>query len=449
MSRKTLLLALLLASSLVLALARNSAAQADFDYRADPPRVQVSSGAAPHQIVLPFCPTASGTVICYAPPFLQLAYNFPFDLDGTGQTILVVDAFGSPTIQNDLAVFDSVFGIPDPPSFTIYCPEGCPPYNPHNHHVEAGWAAETTLDVEYAHAMAPGANIVLVVAATSTGNAVHTAEAAAIKRYPGSIMTQSFGVPEILIRGNKGQISQAEKNYLAAQAAGITVLASTGDLGATNGFSIANAQFPASDPLVTAVGGTQGDPYPGGLLGCDPVAQTCTYTYGGEQVWNEPAIGAAGGGAPSFLFGVPSYQSGLTLDGSPLTSRTVPDVSYNAAYDGGVLVYLTFLGPANAGFYLVAGTSAATPQWASIFALVNQCRANHSNGPLGFANSAIYALAQTSAYTTDFHDITVGNNQLVGTPVGFSAVTGWDAGSGWGTPNVTNLVSDLAGTTCP
>ena len=409
----------------------------------------MTSGAvAPQQI--PFCGTPTAPFICYAPSLIRDAYNFPSSLDGTGQTILIVDAFGSPTIESDLAAFDSLFGIPAPPSFTILCPEdGCPPYDPNDPHGQAGWAFETSLDVEYAHAMAPGANIVLVVGSTSSGNAVNSAEAAAIKRYPGSIMSQSFGIPEIIVRANRFQLNQAEKNYSAAQAAGITVLAAAGDAGATNGYSTANALFPASDPLVTAVGGTQGDPYPGGLAGCDPTSETCTGTYGGEEVWNEAVFGAATGGAPSLLFPVPSYQSGLTLNESPLTARTTPDISYNAAVNGGVLVYISFLGPANSGFYVVGGTSAGSPQWASIFALVNQCRASHSKGPLGFANPAIYTLAGSSAYGADFHDITVGNNHLVGTPVGFTAVPGWDAASGWGTPNVAPLVPDLAGCSCP
>jgi subtilase family serine protease len=379
-------------------------------------------------IVFPFC--APG-VICYTPQLIQAAYNFPRNLDGAGQTILIVEAFGSPTIQQDLALFDANFGIPDPPSFTIVCPDGCPPFNAHNPHDELSWSAETSLDVEYAHAMAPGANIVLVVAPTSSGNAVHSAEAKAIKLYPGSIMSQSFGVPEIVVRGNSIQLNQAHKNYQAAQAAGITVLAAAGDAGATNGFGTANPWFPASDPLVTGVGGTQGDAYPGGLLGCG--TSSCTGTYGGEQVWNESAPTGATGGAPSAFFAVPSYQSGLNL-----ASRTVPDVAYNAALNGGVLVVDQTVSP---GFFLlVGGTSAGTPQWAAIMALANQAK----GAPLGFINPTLYQIRKcTSNYAADFHDITVGNNQLLGTPVGFTAAAGYDFATGLGTPNVTNLIKDL------
>src|SRR5712692_1309929 len=434
----------------------------DFNYIVNPPRVQVSADVVPDG--LPYCKNASlGSLICYSPNFVRTAYNFPTGLDGTGQTILIVDAFGSPTIPNDLALFDSLFGIPAPPSFTILCdPAGCPatPITANTRHGLFGWAIETSLDVEYAHAMAPGANIVLVVASTNSGNAINSAEARAIKLYPGSIMSQSFGIPEIFIHANNGQVLQAHRNYQAAAEKGITVLASSGDSGATFGFSIPMSSFPASDPLVTGVGGTQGLPYiPLGTDDSCPMGQTCSsglatfagpcvlgrtvppnctpVGYGGEQVWNEPVFGAATGGAPSLLFGVPSYQNGLGL-----TARATPDVSYNAAVNGGVLVVTSALG--SPALFIVGGTSAGSPQWASIFALVNQCRANHSLGPRGFANPTIYSLAGAG-----FHDITVGNNELVGTPIGFNAGPGWDDATGWGTPNVANVVSGLAGSTCP
>lgn len=253
-----------------------------------------------------------------------------------------MDAYGRPSIQSDLALFDQIFGIPAPPSFTILCPPGgCSPFNPSDPHDQGSWSLETSLDVEYAHAMAPGANIVLVVGSSSSGSAINSAEAAAIAQYPGAIMSQSFGIPEILVSGNNTQIAQAHKIFEAAQATGMTVLASAGDFGATDGFSTANAGYPASDPLVTGVGGTQGDPYPGGLLGCG--TSRCSGRYGGEQVWNEPDVASvpvATGGAPSAFFGVPSYQGGLGL-----TSRTVPDVAYNAAINGGVLVIDQTLDP--------------------------------------------------------------------------------------------------------
>jgi len=403
-----------------LGLTTTSAAQS-FDYIANPPRVAVAPDSSSPSIHFG-CET---TQRCYRPSAIRAAYNFPSKLTGAGQTIVIVDAFGSPTIKQDLARFDADFGIPDPPSFTILCPEsGCPVLDPTDtHHDETGWTVETSLDVEYAHAMAPGANIVLAVASTSSGDAINVAEAAAIKQFPGAVLSQSFGIPEALVHGNNAQVQQAHKNYVAATVAGITLLASAGDNGATNGVSaLPNAGFPASDPLVTSVGGTEGNPYYYGLLK--------NGSYGSEQVWNEPKFGAATGGAPSAFFPVPSFQTGLGL-----ASRTVPDVAYNAAIEGGVLVLDSALG----GFFLVGGTSCGSPQWAAIVALANQA-AGH---PLGLVNPLIYKVAESSNYANDFHDITTGDNKLFETQAGYSAGTGYDYATGWGTPNVANLVADL------
>jgi subtilase family serine protease len=445
------------------------AGSSDFSYFANPPYVAVSpSTVVPNDV--PFCLTSNTNVptypliYCYSPNFIQTAYNFggAYDLvggytfAGEGQTIVIVDAYGSPTIKSDLSHFDSVFGIPDPPSFQIVCnPPGCPSFNPLNFPLdELGWTIETTLDVEYAHAMAPAANIVLVVASTPAGNAINTAEALAISKFPGSVMSQSFGIPEYLITGNNAQVLQAEQNYIAAAAAGITVLASAGDAGAGNGINAANALFPASSPYVTAVGGTQGDPFgnlvtytstcspgprPGFPTGCTPTG------YGSEAVWNEGWLPAAGGGAPSLIFAAPTWQPS-SLTGS--TMRTTPDISYNAAVDGGVLVYWTAcktcISPTFSGWFVVGGTSAGSPQWAAIFAIANQLRAIKGKGPLGFVNPTLYSLAQSGRYAYDFHDITVGNNELAGTTIGFNAKPGYDLASGWGTPDVGNLVRDLA-----
>jgi subtilase family serine protease len=250
-------------------------------------------------------------------------------------------------------------------------------------------------------------------------------------------------VVAVYFKGNNLQFIQAHQNYVAAAAEGMTVLASAGDSGATNGgFPAPNASFPASDPLVTAVGGTQGNPL-GGLAtltgSCTPpVKSACPPKgYGAEAVWNETWIDSAGGGALSSLFPPPTYQASLGF-----STRAVPDISYNAAVDGGVLIRYSALG--SPAFYVIGGTSAGSPQWAGIFALVNQMRASAGKPPLGPVNSAIYSLAQSPAYATDFHDIIVGNNILAGSSAGFSAAPGYDLASGWGTPNVMNLAKDLA-----
>jgi subtilase family serine protease len=435
-----------------------STAAQNLIYTADPPRVQVTADSV-SPFGLPKCQTSDptsptpGILYCYTPGYIWTAYDilplFRAGNFGQGQTIVIIDAFGSPTIQQDLATFHGVFfGSSFPaPDFEVVCPTGCPTFNPKNTpQNQIGWSFETSLDVEWAHAIAPLAKIKLVVAPDPHGDSINLAIRYAVNNYPGSVISQSFGTPEAALKGNNAQIMQAHQLYQAAAGQGTTVLASSGDLGATNGsFPVANAGFPASDPFVTAVGGTQGLPI-GNLVtlsgSCTPVPgpPNCVPTgYGAEAVWNEAWIAAAGGGAVSALFSKPSYQSGLSFGG-----RAVPDVSYNAAVDGGVLVFYSALGPAATGFYIVGGTSAGSPQWAGIFALANAARALHAKGPVGFANPGLYAIAQGANYLHDFHDITSGNNALVGTGIGFPATTGFDLATGWGTPNVANLVADLA-----
>ena len=136
------------------------------------------------------------------------------------------------------------------------------------------------------------------------------------------------------------------------------------------------------------------------------------------------------------LFGVPSYQAGLGL------SARGPDVDYNAAINGGVLVvYGGFGAPV---VFIVGGTSAGSPQWAGITALANQARATAGKGPIGDLNPVLYSIYHSTRYSTDFHDITVGNDQLVGSSIGFSAGARYDVASGIGSPIVDQLVVDLA-----
>jgi subtilase family serine protease len=361
---------------------------------------------------------------------------------------MIVDAFGSPTIRFDLAAFDNIFGLPAPPSFTIVCPQGC-----HSNQT-TGWSLETTLDVEWSHAMAPNAHIVLVVSRNSYDNIMAQAELSEIPNYPGSVMSQSWGDKETELFPYPGFLSYIESPYPLAQTYHVTAIASAGDWGATSCYPAAGGVwakcyqavpiFPASDPLNLAVGGTMGLPYPTGL-----VRSTCTPTciptgYGAEQVWNENPLNnpigvvASTGGAPSLIFSTPSYQNGLGL-----TMRTTPDVSYNAAVGGGVLVYWS-APPETPGLYIVGGTSAGSPQWAGIIALANQYAASKGLPALGFINAAIYTIAENpTMYAADFHDITVGNNIQYGTTIGFYAATGYDDASGWGTPNVANLIPNL------
>lgn len=376
---------------------------------------------------------------CYGPYDMAKVYNFPAHLDGRGQTIIIVDAYGSPTLMADLATFDHYFGVPAPRSFTVI---NVPGTGVTGSGALTSWQVETSLDVEYAHAMAPGANIVLAVAATDNNFDLNAAEAKVLPLYPGAIVSQSFGDWETDATAGTS-FAEQHKILQAATRLGDTILASAGDAGATwtqytNTTSPALASYPASDPLVTSVGGTQGNPYPAGL--------EVAGAYGGEAAWNEPAFGAATGGAPSVLFSAPSWQRGDT----GYKTRTIPDVAYSAAINGGLEVV------ASPFIYLVGGTSCGSPQWAAIFALANQARASVGHGSLGFANATLYKLAEQQnrsgqgsqhddkSSVTDFHDITTGNNALFST-IGFSAGPGYDLATGWGTPNVANLIRDLVG----
>ncbi len=444
------------------------------------PLMEPSGVTNPGSLTNPYCSTRNGvqTLVCYTPNDIKTAYNYPSGLTGAGQTIIIVDAYGSPTVQQDLAAFDSVFGLPAPPSFQVVCPDGCPTFSP-NHHDPTGWAEETSLDVQWAHAVAPGANIVLAVAPAPAGDAINSVEAKIFGNpaYKGAIVSQSFGSFEWQIHGggNNLQLQQAHKNYQLAQQNGMTVLASAGDWGSSNlNPSIANGSYPASDPLVTGIGGTQGNPYYNGRAGSGGLAlPSCaantpcsvglasikcttnvspgpttsttaicpTVGYGGEEVWNEPFLPAATGGAPSLVFSRPSFQAG---DGTGNAMRTTPDVSYNAAVSGGVLVALSIPG-IPAGFYIFGGTSAGSPQMAGVLALANQARGLAGKGNLGYLNPRLYQIAESSAYSSDFHDITVGNDEYPGLSApSFSAGPGYDIASGWGTPNVANLINSLA-----
>ncbi len=402
----------------------------------------------PHQFAFASLPSSSSLsnqqycvqtygLNCYAPQDIRQAYNIPADLTGAGQTIVIVDAYGSPTIRQDLAMFDAVFGLPNPTLNIIY-PDGKPTFNGGHGTVGAnqvGWAEETSLDVEWSHAIAPGATIDLVIAPTSYGNALNVAEQYAVQNHLGNVMSMSFGSPEAAIAGggNNLQLQQADQIYQAAAKAGISVFASAGDSGASNGYPQANALFPASDPYVTSVGGTD-------------LFTNADGSYKGETVWNDsvPSLCPYGckygpfgatGGAPSAVFTAPSYQQALT--GQQM--RSTADVSYNASVYTSVLVYLGFLGPNN-GFYFFGGTSEGSPSWAAITALADQA-AGH---PLGFLNPQLYAIAQNpTEYAADFHDVTVGNNAFNGP--GFSAQTGYDMPTGLGSPNVANLIQTLAG----
>jgi subtilase family serine protease len=400
------------------------------------PAVQGPEIAADGASSNPFGPCLFRGLSCYVPDEIAAAYDYPArsQLDGSGQTILIVDAYSHPLVLRNLRTFDALFGIPNPASGNFLQVDGPSVTSSGSGDVD-GWGVETALDVQWAHAMAPGARIVLVQAASDDDANMAAALAEYVPQYPGAIISQSFGEPEPMA----GSVLPTYRDaYETATALGDTILASAGDDGATwtpilGTTSPTYASYPASDPLVTGVGGTQGLPYGNGLL--------VNGHYGGEQVWNEPAVDAATGGAPSVLFASPPWQRAA----SPYKTRSVPDVAYNAAENGGVYVIHTVESGATAGhtfIYLVGGTSAGSPQWAAIFALANEARGLQGEGPIGWANATLAKIGSQDKSQGAFHDITVGNDAL-DSPSGFSAGPGYDLATGWGTPDVANLIPAL------
>src|SRR6478752_6630344 len=236
-------------------------------------------------------------------------------------------------------------------------PDGLTPFDPASAN-QVGWSGEITLDVEWAHAIAPAATIKLVLAKSNDDADILSATRYAVSNNLGDVISQSFGEAEQCMLPTLVQ----QQNALFAQAVKerITLLASSGDQGAAQPTCDGSAYFkaastPASDPNVTGVGGTR------------LVADGLTGAYQSESVWNEPQFEAGGGGGFSVLYRAPSYQRG-----DHLSSRGVPDIAYNAAIIGGALTVWTRGG--SQGVFRFGGTSAGSPQWAGLVALANQLR---------------------------------------------------------------------------
>jgi subtilase family serine protease len=403
---------------------------------------------------------AAFRVACYEPDQIQQAYNLPMlyakRVTGKAATIVIVDSFGSPTIQADLVTFDTTFGLPAPPSFQILQPAGAvPPFDPTNGDM-VSWAGETTLDVEYAHTIAPGANIVLVETPASETEGVTgfpqiiQAEEYVINHHLGDVISQSFSATEQTF-SSKASVQALRGAYLDAQLHHVTVLAATGDSGAANVgldgqtyFTFPTTAWPPSDPLVTGVGGTQLHLDANGNRTSPDTVWNDTYTVATNQfIFGDNGPNPlAGGGGKSVLFSRPGYQ---TLVRNVVgASRGVPDISMSAACNGAVDVYQSFPG-IPPGWYPTCGTSEATPLFAGIVALADQV-AHHS---LGLINPALYAMS--AGHAPGLVDVTSGNNTVsftqnnqVDTVQGFNAAPGYDLASGVGTVNAALFVPELA-----
>ncbi len=402
---------------------------------------------------------------CYTPPQLQRAYGlrplYRKGLNGKGSTIVIVDPFGSPTIGHDLRVFDHAFGLRNPPVLRVVQPVGAtPPFNPKNPGM-VDKAGETTLDVEWSHAIAPGASIVLVETPVqeSVGrgfSAYMAAENYVTEHDLGDVISQSFSLPEQNFgRARIERLRYANRN---AQRHHVTVLAASNDNGVTGPkprrglYAHRVVEWPASDPLVTAVGGTKLHLNAAGRRTSPDTVWNDTYNPLISKLTNDspPPDPWASNGGVSVIFSRPSYQNGVR--GIVGDRRGVPDISMSAALSGGVMLYATYPGIGPGGWRPVTGgTSEATPEFAGIVAIADQySRTRLHKRRLGQINPALYRLARSHA--PGIVDVTRGNNTVafptasgkITTVKGYAARRGYDLATGVGTINAARFVPELA-----
>ena len=427
---------------------------------------------------------------CFTPQSTRAAYNvnplYANGFDGTGTTIAVVDSYGSDTMAHDLHVYNQAFGLPPMcgeegvtctpgmPTFSTFHFQGSPATKPQpgkgtHQEDKSAWALEVALDVETAHAMAPGANILLVATPTAETLGVQglpammNAEQYVIDHHLADVISQSFGTAEDAFASTQS-LKNLRHAYVSAAQAGVTVLASSGDGGSANdkkapvgkgGSTIPGptVSWPASDPLVTGIGGT---------YLCTDATNTTTRVLDNVnppvncQNQSQEEVGWVGsGGGFSHVFDKPGYQNMLPAGSTPIGSmRGVPDVALQASARTGALVYLSLPpdgqsglicgdAPCSTGWYDIGGTSLACPEWAGLVAIAAQIH----HGGLGLINPRLYELASDPAmYASDYYDVTTGNNQSDPSVPGYPATPGWDPVTGLGTPNAANLVPALAAT---
>ena len=397
------------------------------------------------------CQDPVRAIRCYAPAQITQAYNinplYNRGIKGAGQTIVIVDFSQDPTIVHDVQTFDKTFGLPDT-QINVIAPFGTDPVAP-------GVNIETTLDVEWAHAIAPEATIDLVLAKQLPTDLTYSDLYAdllrsvkyAVDQHLGNVVSLSYGFPEPCLSTDAKNYSHSILQQAAAEK--ISVFVSAGDSGATGFADAANScgpagypyfptrvtLYPASDPYATAVGGTYLDADING-------------NYKGETGWTQVAVGAqdngATGGGFVQTYAKPAYQNGIAAIGS---QRGIPDIAYNADPRSGVLLICSSCGLGTNAVFSVGGTSAGAPQWAGITALGDQ----FAGRALGFLNPALYSIGKSKLARSTYHDIVIGNNtyrfpdvnnKLV-TVLGYDTLKGWDPVTGWGTPIVSKLLPAL------
>ncbi|MBS1672364.1 MAG: S53 family peptidase [Actinobacteria bacterium] len=445
--------------------------------------------------------SVSTTIHCYTPDQLRRHYGLgPLATsdDGAGQTIVLVDAYGSPTAATDLNFFATTFGGPTP-DFESVSPLGAPDYkNPTGKGVgqsgpnaAAGWAGEANLDVQWAYAMAPKAHIVLLGTPPAETQGVQglpnlmKAIDWAIDTYPsGTVFSMSFGTDEQTFgspNAAKAQFTKFDKTFQRGLAKGDTFFASSGDDGSTGYTNVKRSttvgttpevSYPNVSPYVTSVGGTQvqygwtWNPTEDVPYLADGTRNPAYWSWNSngesEAVWNEGGFQIGTGGGLSTIYSRPAFQNGVS--GIVGNARGVPDIAWNAAVNGGVLTYHSFFPSTEGapGWSVYGGTSAASPQAAAATAIANQARKAAGKTPIGDLNAAIYSDSFDRAGA--FNDIvpqtygTTPSGKLDGnrmwavtddgslTPnavTGFSTASGYDLTTGWGSPKVPGYVAAL------
>jgi subtilase family serine protease len=385
-------------------------------------------------------------VKCFVPDQVEAAYNLPSlykrGINGKGRTIVLVDAFGSPTIANDLLEFDQYLGLGTPPLRIVKFGK-VPAFNSSNGDM-VGWAGETSLDVEYAHAGAPDAKLVLVEVGKESLAQLALGVKYAVQHKLGDVISLSWGLPEQdlgrAFASSYGSIfSQAAKSH-------ITVVVSSGDSGASgpenNGSNYRHrvASWPATSPFVTAVGGTKLNLNASGGRNGHDAAWNDTYSTAVSNFifGNAGPNPLATGGGKSVYYGRPSYQKGVR--GVTGSQRGIPDISMSASCSVAVNVFETYSG-GQGGWTPSCGTSESAPMFAAIVALADQ-EAGHS---LGLINPALYALG--AKHAAGIVPVASGNNTVSFSGVtvhGYSVRKGYNLATGLGSVNGKYLVPELA-----
>jgi len=341
----------------------------------------------------------SPTQIRHAYGFDSVTFASGAKADGTGTTIAIVDAYDNPNVANDLHQFNLQFGLPDSAFKKVNQTGGTTMPA-----ADAGWASEIVLDVEWAHAIAPGASILLVEANSNSYTDLMTAVDYA-RRQPGVVaVSMSWGSGEF-----NGETIYDSYFTTPTGHPGVSFFVSSGDTGAP-------ASYPAVSPNVVSVGGTS--------------LTLSSGNYGSESAWS-----GSGGGLSAYE-SQPSYQSGFVKQST--TKRGNPDVSYDSNPGTGFAVYDSYNNGTAQPWSVFGGTSAAAPQWAALTAIVDQGRALAGLGSLDGRSQLLPALYSLSA--ADFHDVTIGSS--TGSP-SYAATAGYDLATGRGTPVANLVIADL------